>query len=94
MPIPTYRLDVKYFNQYTGQFHTAHGITKEQMLNWRSPTGEYILDSDLREKMAKKGGLFAHIAYHRQPDGSWANKATWRTQEKFLHIRIEIVHRE
>lgn len=94
MPIPTYRLDVKYFNQSTGQFHTATGITKEQMVNWRLPNGEFVLNSDLREKMAKKGGLFSHIAYHRQPDGSWANKATWRTQEKFLHIRIEIVHRE
>jgi hypothetical protein len=94
MTIPTYYLDVKYFNQATGQYHTATSITKEQMLNWKNEAGDLILDANLREKLSKKGGIFAHIAYHRQSDDTWANKATWRTQEKFLHIRIEIVHRK
>lgn len=80
--------NVRYFDFRSGMLHTRNDMTLDELLKWEHE-GTPVLTPEDRDTFSKRGGILGHIAYKRDSDGEMRNRASWRTQEKYKHLRVE-----
>ena len=91
MPYAPTRLNCKYFDVTSGRYTTVNDVTRQDLGEWRHATGEHVIDADTREVLAhRRGGVFTQLLYRPHADGGMRNTASYRTMERYKHVRVEI----